>query len=180
MKKALWTVGHSTRPLSVFAALMRHHGIETVADVRAFPGSRRYPHFHREAMRLWLPQAGIRYVWLGEALGGRRRRVLPGSPNAGLRNASFRNYADHMQTPEFSAGIDALLELAAEGPTAIMCSELLWWRCHRSLIADYLSLMRSVSVRHIAALAEPKIHAPHIECRRSGQALIYGAPARLT
>lgn len=154
----IYTIGHSTHPLEEFTELLRAHGVGRLSDVRSFPGSRRYPHFNAEALSRTLPAAGIEYVPLKE-LGGRRRPV-PDSPNTGLRNESFRGYADYMRTPPFAAGLDRLLRLAAEIPTAIMCSEAVPWRCHRNLIADALVLLRQVPVRHILGTEEPRPHTP--------------------
>ena len=142
----IWTIGHSTRSLDEFFGLLDEYRIEAIADVRRFPGSRRYPYFAREALAESLPAHGIEYQWLSK-LGG-RRRARPDSPNTGWRNASFRGYADYLATAEFSEGLGELLTLAKRLRTALMCSEALWWRCHRSLIADVLSL-RGCTVVHI-------------------------------
>lgn len=112
-------------------------GIKCLVDVRAFPASRRHPHFARAALEESLPRAGMRYVWEGQALGG-RRRLAEGSPNIALRNSSFRAYADHMATGEFREGIERLLELGRAAPAAVVCAERLPWQCHRYLISDYL------------------------------------------
>lgn len=142
----LWTVGHSTRSLDEFLDLLAAHEIELVADVRRFPGSRRLPHFAREPLAAALESRGIAYEWIPE-LGG-RRRPDPDSPNVGWRHPAFRAYADHVATEEFARGLFALL-MAAEGVrTAVMCSELLWWRCHRRLIADVV-LSLGIPVLHI-------------------------------
>ena len=130
------TIGHSTRPFDEFVAVLRAHDIEAVADVRTVPKSRHSPQFHIDALTRTLPEAGLAYVHLA-ALGG-LRHARPDSANAGWRNASFRGYADYMQTPEFAAGLDELLALAAEKRTAIMCAEAVPWRCHRSLVGDAL------------------------------------------
>lgn len=135
----IYTVGHSNRSLGEFLALLSKHGIEGVADVRAFPTSRKYPHFSRERLEKALAKAEIVYLWLGQELGGYRRRGLgDSSPNKGWQAGGFRNYADHMLTPEFQRGIARLLSLARERKTAIMCAERFWWRCHRRLISDFL------------------------------------------
>jgi uncharacterized protein (DUF488 family) len=120
--------------------------VAALADVRRFPGSKRLPHFNAEALRASLPADSIRYVHLPE-LGGRRSRV-PDSPNGGWENAAFQGYADHMASEEFARGLARLEELAAAEPTAVMCAEAPWWRCHRRLVADAL-LVRGWSVRHI-------------------------------
>lgn len=143
----LWTIGHSTRTIDDFIALLVENGIKLVADVRMFPGSRRYPQFGREALEKSLSEHGIRYQHFLE-LGG-RRKAEPDSKNTAWRNESFRGYADYMEMEEFGEGIARLVELAEKtGPTAIMCAEAVWWRCHRSLISDYLKT-RGVEVLHI-------------------------------
>ena len=142
----VFTIGHSTRDWADFVALLKRHGIERLVDVRTLPGSRRYPHFDQEAMIPALATDGIVYEH-APALGG-RRRARPGAAKTGWRNASFAGYADHMTTPEFRAGIDALVSAASRQPTTIMCSEAVHWRCHRSMIADAL-LARGVDVQHI-------------------------------
>ena len=141
-----YTIGHSTHELDALVELLREHGVTGVADVRAFPGSRRVPHMSAETLALELPARAVRYEHLRE-LGGRRRPV-PGSPNDGWDNDAFRGYADHMATPAFAAGLDRLMALAAETPTAVMCAEAVWWRCHRRMIADAL-VIRGWDVRHI-------------------------------
>jgi uncharacterized protein (DUF488 family) len=133
----VWSLGHSSRPWDAFGALLRAHGIGAIADIRAFPTSRRWPHFNQEAMTQQLADAGVLYRWL-PALGGRRHRPRPDSPHHAWTVAGFRNYADHMETAEFRAGLDALLALARERPTAFLCAEALYWRCHRRLVADKL------------------------------------------
>lgn len=151
----VYTIGHSTRELKDFFAALKAHGIEFVADVRSSPGSRRYPHFNTEALAASLPAHGIGYVWI-PALGG-RRKTLPHSPNLGWRNASFRGYADYMQTPQFAEGLEQLEKLAREKSAAIMCSEAVPWRCHRSLIADAL-IARGWRVFDIFDASAVKIH----------------------
>ena len=142
----IWTIGHSTHTLEEFLALLDEYHIEAIADVRRFPGSRRYPHFATEAMDASLPAHGIAYQWIPK-LGG-RRKVQPDSPNTAWRNASFQGYADYTATPEFAEGLAELLKLAAEKRTAMMCAEVLWWRCHRSIVSDALKL-RGIEVIHI-------------------------------
>jgi uncharacterized protein (DUF488 family) len=132
----LWTIGHSTRPIVDFLALLREHDIRTLADVRRFPGSRRHPQFSQEALATSLLNAGARYEHFPE-LGG-RRQPRKDSPNTAWRHDAFRGYADYMMTAEFEAGIARLLAIAARTRTAIMCAEAVWWQCHRGLIADYL------------------------------------------
>jgi uncharacterized protein (DUF488 family) len=143
----LFTIGHSTHPLSDFVALLRQVGIRAIADVRAHPGSRRLPHFNCGALERSLPEAGIRYEHMPD-LGG-RRRANPDSPNGGWKVEAFRAYADHMSSAEFAAGLERLEALASDAPAAVMCAEGLWWRCHRRLVADAL-VVRGWDVVHIA------------------------------
>lgn len=132
----IWTIGHSTRAADEFNQILIAHEIEAVVDVRSFPGSRRYPQFNKSELLFALEQVGIAYFHIPE-LGG-RRRPAPESKNTAWRNASFRAYADHIDTEEFRKGIAVLLEIADGKRVAIMCAEAVWWRCHRSLIADFL------------------------------------------
>ena len=166
----IWTVGHSTREAGEFIALLREHGIEILADVRRFPGSRRFPQFNEKDLRRTLEEAGIRYVHLAE-LGG-RRPVRPDSRNLAWRNASFRGYADYMEDPAFLGGIGRLLELAGTGRTAIMCAEAVWWRCHRSLIADHLKSI-GVHVVHILGPGSVQDHPYTPAARLVGGRLSY-------
>ena len=143
----IWTIGHSTRNIDIFISLLEENGIKLLADVRSLPGSKRYPQFNKEAMAESLNARGIRYEHFPE-LGGRRKARL-GSHNTAWRNASFRGYADYMETEEFRTGIERFLALARDtGPTAIMCAEAVWWRCHRALISDYLKAC-GMEVTHI-------------------------------
>ena len=143
----IWTIGHSTREIDIFISLLEENGIKLVVDVRGLPGSKRYPQFNKEALADSLGQQGIRYEHFPE-LGG-RRKPKKDSQNTAWRNASFRGYADYMETEEFQKGIERLIDLASEvGPAAIMCAEAVWWRCHRALISDYLKV-RGIEVVHI-------------------------------
>ncbi|HLW68809.1 MAG TPA: DUF488 domain-containing protein [Gemmataceae bacterium] len=151
----LWTIGHSTRSLSEFLDLLKPFQIEALADVRRFPMSRRYPHFNQDALTKALAEASIEYVHFPE-LGG-RRQPDPNSRNSLWRNASFRAYADFMETEEFRLGLERLLELARRKRTAIMCAEAVWWRCHRSLIADYLKAA-GIKVCHIVSAKKSEEH----------------------
>jgi uncharacterized protein (DUF488 family) len=148
MPKTIWTIGHSTLAWPAFLDLLQSHDIKNLVDVRSFPGSRRYPHFNQENMSAALPLAGIRYIWMRD-LGG-RRKTTPNSHNTVWRNVAFRGYADHMETPAFATALAALEELASSSPTAYMCSEAVWWRCHRGLISDALKV-RGWEVLHIEA-----------------------------
>ena len=140
------TVGHGTLEAEAFTTLVRTAGVEEIVDVRRFPGSRRHPHFGKDVMSEWLAAAGVGYRWLPE-LGG-RRRSSPATANVGLRNPQFRAYADHMASAEFADGVTRLLE-GPEQVRAVLCSEALWWRCHRRLLADHLDLVLGVAVEHL-------------------------------
>src|SRR5438094_2546166 len=143
----IWTIGHSTRTIDEFVSLLKENEINLLADVRAWPGSKRYPQFNKEALTESLSAHAIHYEHFAE-LGGKRKST-PDSHNLAWRNASFRGYADYMETEEFQKGVKRLLDFAADtGPTAIMCAEAVWWRCHRSLISDYLKV-RGIGVMHV-------------------------------
>lgn len=145
---SLLTFGHGTADEETLAALIRGAEIETVIDVRTVPKSRIHPHVWAERMSLWIPaRTGATYEWRRE-LGG-FRKASPQSPNVALRHAGFRGYADYMQSGAFLAALDALLETASQRRTAVMCSESLWWRCHRRLIADAATLLRGANVHHL-------------------------------
>jgi uncharacterized protein (DUF488 family) len=144
---ALLTVGHGTLGSEELAELLASAGVQLVVDIRSAPGSRRHPHFGREQMERWLPAAGIDYRWEKD-LGGHRRPVV-GSANTALRHPGFRGYADYMVTGSFAAGLARLLDDAAARPTAAMCAETLWWRCHRRLVADAAVLLEGAAVYHL-------------------------------
>lgn len=143
----LYTLGHGTAGADELAALLRAAGVTRLVDVRTAPGSRRNPDVSREALQRWSPEHDIGYRW--DARLGGWRKDPPGSPDTALRNRSFAGYADHMRGAEFRAAIDELLADAAEHSTAVMCSESVWWRCHRRMIADFAVLVRGVAVRHL-------------------------------
>ena len=171
----IWTIGHSTRTIDEFISLLEENEIKLLADVRAWPGSKRYPQFNKDALAESLNVHGIRYEHFPE-LGG-KRKSKPDSRNTAWRNASFRGYADYMETEQFQKGIERLLDVAGQGaaawaaaevkhdgweavtrcPVAIMCAEAVWWRCHRSLIADYLKA-RGVEVLHIMGANKVEPH----------------------
>ena len=151
----VWSVGHSTRSLDELMNLLAAHRIATVADIRTVPKSRRHPHFHTDALAATLPERGFGYAHLPR-LGG-FRRPGGGSPNDGWRNESFRGYADYAMTGDFAAGLAELRELAGAAPTAMMCSEAVWWRCHRRLVADRL-VVGGDTVLHIASEARADAH----------------------
>jgi len=136
VRETVWTIGHSTRTLEEFVHVLRAHDIEAVVDVRRFAGSRRLPQFNEGALREGLETAGIAYRWL-PSLGG-RRTAAPDSINTGWRHPAFRGYADHLASDEFAAGLAELLAIAGGVRTTVMCAEMLWWQCHRRLIADVL------------------------------------------
>ena len=168
-----WTVGHSTRTQEQLLEILRAAKIGLVVDVRSFPSSRRYPQFNRAALEHWLPAAGIDYLHLPE-LGG-RRDPAPASPNDGWRERGFRGYADHMGSVQFAAGLHRVEQLAQAKPTALMCAEALWWRCHRRLIADALTV-RGWDVQHLGSAAPVKHElTPFAEVGERG-ALTYPAP----
>jgi uncharacterized protein (DUF488 family) len=159
----VWTIGHSTRPIEEFIELLHVNEIEAVADVRRFPASRRYPHFTEAALRASLTSGGIEHLWI-PALGG-RRTPLRDSINDGWRNEGFRGYADHIATEEFAGGLFELLLVAGGLRTAIMCSEAVWWSCHRSLISDVMKSL-GYEVLHIMERGKTAEHP-------------YTAPARI-
>jgi uncharacterized protein (DUF488 family) len=160
----IWTIGHSTRAIDDFISLLNENGIKLATDVRMFPGSKRYPQFGREALAKSLGESGIRYAHFPE-LGG-RRKAKADSRNTAWRNASFRGYADYMATEQFQKGSERLLEFSREiGSTAIMCAEAVWWRCHRSLISDYLKA-RGIEVMHILAANKVEAH-PYTSASRT-------------
>jgi uncharacterized protein (DUF488 family) len=151
----VWTVGHSTRSAEEFGQMLVAHGIKVLVDVRMFPGSRRYPQFNREALSKSLAAIGIEYKH-EPRLGG-RRAPRKDSHNTAWKNPQFRAYADHMETDEFRNAVEGLLELARESRVAVMCAEALWWRCHRSLISDYMKAADH-TVIHILDLIKTEEH----------------------
>jgi uncharacterized protein (DUF488 family) len=168
----VWSAGHGARPLEDFLALLRGADIEALADVRLLPGSRRHPHFGAESLEAALHQIGIAYLHL-PALGG-RRAPRPDSPHRALRVAAFRGYADHMSTDEFARGYDRLTSLAGESRTAVMCAETLWWRCHRRLIADRLTV-DGWTVTHLFAPGKSEPHVLWDAARTLDGHLVYDA-----
>lgn len=151
----LWTIGHSTRPIEEFVGLLQSHGIQLLVDVRTIPFSRRNPQFHQEALAQSLREAGLQYRHMPE-LGG-RRKTRPDSVNVGWRNAGFRGYADYMQTQEFWDGLEELVNIGQQSPSAVMCAEAVPWRCHRTLIADAM-VIRGWTVHHIISASSLKTH----------------------
>jgi uncharacterized protein (DUF488 family) len=169
----IWTIGHSTRTIDKFISLLKENGIKLLADVRSLPGSKRNPQFNKETLSDSLGKAGIRYEHFLE-LGG-RRKPREDSRNMAWRNASFRGYADYMETEEFDKGVKRLLDLASKfGPAAIMCAEAVWWRCHRSLISDYLKA-RGIEVVHILDASKIEPHRFSSAARIVDGALSYAS-----
>jgi uncharacterized protein (DUF488 family) len=167
----LYTIGHSTRDFDELVEALRAHGVQSLVDIRAFPMSRRLPHFNRENLELELPKSGIQYIW-EPRLGGRRKKTRNDSPNTALRNDSFRNYADYMLTTEFQAAIADLIERADRERVAIMCAERVYFQCHRMLVSDWLAA-HGHQVLHIDATGPVKPHKPLAEGRLKGNQLIY-------
>ena len=167
----IYTIGHGNRSSEEFIALLAEAGIECLMDVRAYPASRRHPQFAREALEGSLADAGVRYVWEGTDLGGRRK---PGkdSPHIALRNPAFRAYAGHMETEAFRRGIERLVELGRASRTAIMCAERLPWECHRFLISDYL-VARGACVVHLVNPGATQEHRINPVVRLRGGKLWY-------
>lgn len=153
--RTIYTIGHSNRSIEEFLAMLQSFGIGLIADIRSLPGSRKYPHFDKEALQASLPQNNIQYVHLAN-LGGRRR---PGkdSRNTGWRHRAFRGYADYMETEAFSDGVLELEKAGISIPTAYMCSEAVWWRCHRAMVSDYLKV-KGWNVLHIMDPGKAKEH----------------------
>jgi uncharacterized protein (DUF488 family) len=171
----VWTVGHSTLDLAAFLELLHAYGIEAVADVRRFPGSRRHPQFGGETLGASLAAHGIAYHWVQE-LGGRRRPDDVDEEGSAWRHPSFRAYAQHLRSEEFAQGLDALLHLSKACRTAVMCSELLWWRCHRRLIADVM-LFCGWQVTHIMGATQSSFHRHADPVRVGVEGLSYRAHA---
>ncbi len=154
-QKLIWTIGHSTRTLEHFMEMLQSFNIELLIDVRSYPGSKRYPHFNKEHLKNYLAEKNINYTHL-KLLGG-RRTVKKDSKNTGWRHPAFRGYADYMETEDFKNGIEELEKNAIEQKTAYMCSEAVWWRCHRSMISDYLKL-KGWLVYHIMEINKADEH----------------------
>ncbi len=169
--RTIRTVGHGALEPAELLGLLRRSGIEAIADVRRYPGSRRHPQLARGPMEEWLPEGGVDYAWI-PALGG-RRTTTPRSPHVALRNEQFRGYADHMATEEFATGMGQLRQLASARSVAVMCAESLWWRCHRRLIADHLVLIGHTAVEHLLHDGRSAPHAPTAGARVESGMLVY-------
>lgn len=172
MKKLVYTIGHSTRPIEEFIALLKKNRVSQLADIRTIPKSRHNPQYWQDKLSASLSEAGIGYVYL-PGLGG-RRRPSKDSMNTAWRNASFRGYADHMQTEEFTTTLAELMKLARKRRTAIMCAEAVPWRCHRSLVGDAL-LVRGIEVIDIISLTSNRPHTLTSFAKVSGEAIRYPA-----
>ena len=172
-EKSIWTIGHSTRQLDELVALLNSFSIQHVVDIRNYPGSKRFPHFNKEALEISLPQHSIAYTHLKE-LGGRRKPV-PGSVNTAWRNEAFRGYADYMQTEDFKKAIERLESIALQEYTAYMCSEAVWWSCHRSLVSDYLKI-KGWKVWHIMDIGKATEHPYTTPARILDGQLYYNEP----
>ncbi len=174
--ETIWTIGHSTHSIDELVAMLAAYDVKAIADIRSHPGSRKYPQFGKEALGLSLHKHGIAYHWL-RALGGRRKAAAD-SPNTIWRNASFRGYADYMSTAEFKAGLDELLHLASQSRTALMCAEAVWWRCHRSMVADALCV-QGITVLHIMDASHAVEHPMTAPARIENGRLTYSPPGDL-
>jgi uncharacterized protein (DUF488 family) len=170
----VYTIGHSARPIEEFIGLLKENGIACVLDIRTVPRSRHNPQFNRDTLPDTLAAAGIAYRHIA-GLGG-LRHARPDSPNTGWRNASFRGYADYMQTPEFEENVDALAELARTDRCVLMCAEAVPWRCHRSMVADALTA-RGIAVEHIMGPHKLKPHTLTPFAQVHGSHISYPAPS---
>lgn len=151
----IWTIGHSIRSFDVFMAMLKSFQIEFVADIRSFPGSRRFPQFNKEALEITLPQNNLRYIHIKNLSG--RRKVNPNSKNTSWRHPAFQGYADFMETEVFKEGIKELEQIASQKRTAFMCSEAVWWRCHCSIVSDYLKV-HGWKLMHIMGVGKAEEH----------------------
>lgn len=169
-KNVVYTVGHSTHTLEIFISMLQSFGIQALVDIRRFPGSRKFPDFNKDALAAAMQNAGIVYTHL-QGLGG-RRKVQQNSKNDRWRNTSFRAYADYMETEDFTTAMAELEALALKQPTAYMCSEAVWWRCHRALVSDYLKA-KGWTVLHIMAEGKAQEHPYTSPARVVGDQVYY-------
>jgi uncharacterized protein (DUF488 family) len=167
----LYTIGHSTRTLDELISALKAHRIDTLVDIRAFPMSRRLPHFNRESLEVELPRQGIGYVWM-KALGGYRKATSKDSPHTALRSAGLRNYADYTLTPEFGQAIGELVQISQQSRTAYMCAERVYFRCHRMIVSDWL-VAHGHEVLHIDAEGPVRPHKLTAEARMIDGQMIY-------
>ncbi|MDD5204964.1 MAG: DUF488 domain-containing protein [Desulfobacterales bacterium] len=175
----IFTIGHSTRSIEEFLILLREPGIETVADIRSFPGSRKFPHFGQDRLKELLAAENIQYAWYKD-LGGFRKKT-PGeeSPNTGLSSPGFRNYADYMATDTFRAAVSELVHLASRSRTTVMCAERLFWKCHRRILSDYLVTL-DVEVFHILEQGKIQVHTLTPGAVKTREGVIYPDDERLS
>jgi uncharacterized protein (DUF488 family) len=178
-RRTLYTIGHSTHPIERFIELLSEHRIVLLADIRSFPSSRKWPQFNQPALKDSVESAGIAYRWF-KRLGGRRHSVVKDSPHVAWEHPAFRSYADYMDTDDFAKGIDELTEIASRERTAIMCSEGLWWRCHRRLVSDKMTVL-GWQVMHILPDGKLSEHALTDFARIENGRIIYdrGVSAKL-
>ena len=175
IQKTIYTIGHSTRSFAEFIEMLQSFSIEALADVRSFPGSRRYPHFNKENFESLLPEKNILYIHL-PSLGGRRKST-PESKNFAWKNDAFRGYADYMETENFEKGIEHLESIALKYTTVYMCSEAVWWRCHRSMISDYMKV-NTWKVMHIMGKNKISEHTYTSPAKIIDNKLSYAAPQK--
>jgi uncharacterized protein (DUF488 family) len=177
-RPVLYTIGHSTHAIERFVELLAEHQVAVLADVRSFPGSRRWPQFNQAELACSLAQAGVEYRWF-KLLGGRRHSVRPDSPHTGWTHPAFRSYADYTESAEFEAGLAELIAVATCVEIAIMCSEGLWWRCHRRIISDQMTV-RGWQVMHIMPDGQLKPHSiPEFAQIIEGRLIYSGKPSRV-
>ncbi len=169
-KHTIYTIGHSTHSLDEFTAMLQSFEIKMLADIRGLPGSRRFPQFDKENLEISLRENGIRYTHIKNLAG--RRKAHKNSKNTRWRNASFRGYADYMETKEFVQGVTELETIALESPTAYMCAEAVWWRCHRSMVSDYLKA-KGWMVLHIMGVKKAEEHSYTSPARVIGDRVFY-------
>jgi len=174
-RTVVFTIGHGARTLEAFVELLHGAGIRRLVDVRTAPGSRKHPHFGKDSLTGSLPAAGVAYEW-HKALGG-WRKPRPDSRHTALRTAGFRGYADHMETEEFLQARDRLIALAGDAPTAVMCAESLWWRCHRRMLADALTVA-GCEVRHVMEGGRVEPHRLSASARVEDGTLVYDVGER--
>ncbi|HEX2090495.1 MAG TPA: DUF488 domain-containing protein [Actinomycetota bacterium] len=166
----IFTIGHGARSIEAFLSLLTGSDVRRVIDVRTAPASRKHPHFAKDALAAELERNGVEYVWRKE-LGG-WRKPAPDSRHVALTSPGFRGYADHMASPEFRDVVTWLIETSRDTPTAVMCAESLWWRCHRRMLADAL-VARGCDIRHIVEGGRLQPHRLHPAARMNGQDVIY-------
>lgn len=169
INKTVWTIGHSTHPIEKFLTILQSFNIQVLADIRSLPGSNKYPQFNQDALSKSLQRAGIMYIHM-PGLGG-RRRPKPDSENTGWHNKAFMGYADYMETDEFKKAIEQLEDIAEKKRLVYMCAEVLWWRCHRSLVSDYLKV-KGWKVMHIMGEHKATEH-PYTKPARAEQGKLF-------